>query len=179
MSRSLATQAGREQRSRELAALQDAEAILVVHQRRGNGGCLCGWDELGATHTGHLVAKLREAGAIPQTGLSPAALVAALGTSQPPPDAVMGSLTVWAREGGSVGIEAVGGPLLSMSLALFAQQHDGTRFVHVQDGEVVVEGYDRQDRPVQYRYRAVGLQVADAQYLAAHEGGFLLLERLS
>ncbi len=38
-----------------------AAAILVAHQRRDVGSCLCGWAELGRLHAGHLVAKLREA----------------------------------------------------------------------------------------------------------------------
>lgn len=38
-----------------------AEAILVAHQRRDLGSCLCGWSELGKSHPGHQVAMLREA----------------------------------------------------------------------------------------------------------------------
>lgn len=53
---------------RELAALaevrgpQRAEAILIAHQRRDVGSCLCGWAELGKSHAGHQAAALREAG---------------------------------------------------------------------------------------------------------------------
>jgi len=53
---------------RELEALarvegpQRAEAILISHQRRDVGSCLCGWSELGKSHAGHQVAKLQEAG---------------------------------------------------------------------------------------------------------------------
>jgi hypothetical protein len=39
---------------------QRAEAILTIHQRH-RGGCLCGWHEMGKSHPGHQVAKLREA----------------------------------------------------------------------------------------------------------------------
>lgn len=41
---------------------QRAEAILISHQRRDVGSCLCGWSELGKSHAGHQVAELREAG---------------------------------------------------------------------------------------------------------------------
>ncbi len=56
---------------RELAALAQirgagqAEAILISHQRRDIGGCLCGWAELGKSHAGHQVAMLSEAGLLP------------------------------------------------------------------------------------------------------------------
>lgn len=56
---------------RELAFLaqvrgpQQAEAILIAHQRRDVGSCLCGWAELGKSHAGHQVAVLREAGLLP------------------------------------------------------------------------------------------------------------------
>jgi hypothetical protein len=56
---------------RELDALaqvrgpQWAEAILISHQRH-RGGCLCGWSELGKSHPGHQVAKLREVGLLTQ-----------------------------------------------------------------------------------------------------------------
>lgn len=39
-----------------------AEAILISHQRRDAGSCLCGWSELGKSHAGHQADKLREAG---------------------------------------------------------------------------------------------------------------------
>jgi hypothetical protein len=45
---------------------QRAEAILIAHQRRDVGSCLCGWAELGKSHAGHQVAKLREAGLLTQ-----------------------------------------------------------------------------------------------------------------
>lgn len=57
---------------RELDALAQvrghrrAEAILIAHQRRDIGSCLCGWAELGKSHAGHQVAKLREAGLLVQ-----------------------------------------------------------------------------------------------------------------
>jgi hypothetical protein len=57
---------------RELDALdqvrgpQQAEAVLISHQRRDVGSCLCGWAELGKSHAGHQVAKLREAGLLVQ-----------------------------------------------------------------------------------------------------------------
>jgi hypothetical protein len=41
-----------------------AEAILIAHQRRDVGSCLCGWAELGKSHGGHQAEKLREAGLI-------------------------------------------------------------------------------------------------------------------
>lgn len=53
---------------RELEALAKvrgplrAEAILIAHQRRESGPCLCGWNQLGRTHAGHQVAELRKAG---------------------------------------------------------------------------------------------------------------------
>jgi hypothetical protein len=53
---------------RELVALaqvrgpQRAEALLISHQRRDVGSCLCGWSELGKSHAGHQAAVLREAG---------------------------------------------------------------------------------------------------------------------
>lgn len=43
------------------AAVQDAELVLVAHQRH-RGGCLCGWSELGKSLPGHQAAMLREAG---------------------------------------------------------------------------------------------------------------------
>ena len=45
---------------------RQAEAILISHQRRDVGSCLCGWAELGKSHAGHQVAKLREAGLLAQ-----------------------------------------------------------------------------------------------------------------
>lgn len=53
---------------RELDALAQvrgpgqAEAILIAHQRRDVGSCLCGWSEPGKSHAGHQVAELRKAG---------------------------------------------------------------------------------------------------------------------
>lgn len=53
---------------RELDALAQirgpgqAEAILIAHQRRDIGSCLCGWAELGKSHAAHQAAELREAG---------------------------------------------------------------------------------------------------------------------
>lgn len=57
---------------RELAALdevrgpQRAEAILIAHQRRDVGSCLCGWAELGKSYAGHQAAELRAAGLLVQ-----------------------------------------------------------------------------------------------------------------
>lgn len=96
----------------------------------------------------------------------------------PPPDAVMGTLTARRTLAGDILVEHVGGPLLSLSLQMFAQQHDGPRFITVRDGAVVVAGVDADGAPAELRYRAVGLQLADPAYLAAQEGGYLLLERL-
>lgn len=59
---------------RELDALaqvrgpRHAEAILISHQRRDVGGCLCGWSELGKSHAGHQVMMLREAGLLVENG---------------------------------------------------------------------------------------------------------------
>lgn len=43
-----------------------AEALLISHQRRDVGSCLCGWSEWGKSHAGHQVAVLREAGLLVQ-----------------------------------------------------------------------------------------------------------------
>ena len=43
-----------------------AEAVLIAHQRRDFGSCLCGWGELGKSHAGHQVVMLREAGLLAQ-----------------------------------------------------------------------------------------------------------------
>lgn len=43
------------------AGAEPAEAILIAHQRRDIGACVCGWDELGRSHPGHQVAMLRQA----------------------------------------------------------------------------------------------------------------------
>lgn len=43
---------------------ETAEAILVAHQRRDYGSCLCGWSELGKSHARHQVAMLSEASAL-------------------------------------------------------------------------------------------------------------------
>ena len=62
---------------RELAALaqvrgpRQAEAILISHQRRDVGSCLCGWAELGKSHAGHQVAMLRDAGLLAEPDLTP------------------------------------------------------------------------------------------------------------
>lgn len=37
-----------------MTAQRDAlEAVLVAHQRRDSGSCLCGWSDLGLSHPGH------------------------------------------------------------------------------------------------------------------------------
>ena len=41
-----------------------AEAVLVAHQRRDSGSCLCGWSELGRSHAAHVAAVLEVAGAL-------------------------------------------------------------------------------------------------------------------
>ncbi|GIF14789.1 hypothetical protein Ate01nite_48210 [Actinoplanes teichomyceticus] len=43
---------------------QVAEEVLVAHQRRDFGSCLCGWAELGRSHPRHQVAMLRDAGVL-------------------------------------------------------------------------------------------------------------------
>lgn len=41
-----------------------AEAILVAHQRKDIGGCLCGWAKLGRSHAAHVAEILEVAGAL-------------------------------------------------------------------------------------------------------------------
>lgn len=41
-----------------------ATAVLVAHQRRDAGSCLCGWGELGHSHARHVARVLRSAGAL-------------------------------------------------------------------------------------------------------------------
>ena len=41
-----------------------AEALLVAHQRRDSGSCLCGWSELGKSHAAHVAVVLDVAGAL-------------------------------------------------------------------------------------------------------------------
>lgn len=41
-----------------------AAAVLVAHQRRDIGSCLCGWSELGKSHADHVAAVLDAAGAL-------------------------------------------------------------------------------------------------------------------
>ncbi len=43
---------------------QLAAAVLVAHQRRDIGSCLCGWSELGKSHAEHVAAVLEAAGAL-------------------------------------------------------------------------------------------------------------------
>ena len=50
---------------------QRAEALLTAHQRRDVRSCLCGWNELGASHPGHQAAVLREAGLLNEPGATP------------------------------------------------------------------------------------------------------------
>lgn len=40
----------------------EAEQILIAHQRRDAGSCLCGWGELGRSHAGHQVEMLAARG---------------------------------------------------------------------------------------------------------------------
>lgn len=42
--------------------VERAEALLIAHQRWDVGGCLCGWSELGKSHSGHVVDMLARAG---------------------------------------------------------------------------------------------------------------------
>ena len=44
-----------------------AEAILIAHQRRDIGSCLCGWSELGKSHAAHQARMLAEAGVLRET----------------------------------------------------------------------------------------------------------------
>lgn len=47
------------------ASVQPVErvrALLIAHQRRDVGSCLCGWDELGRSHAGHVAYTLDRAG---------------------------------------------------------------------------------------------------------------------
>lgn len=41
-----------------------AAAVLVAHQRRDIGSCLCGWSEIGRSHAEHVAAVLAGAGAL-------------------------------------------------------------------------------------------------------------------
>lgn len=41
-----------------------AAAVLVAHQRRDSGSCLCGWAELGRSHADHVAEVLAAAGAL-------------------------------------------------------------------------------------------------------------------
>ena len=41
-----------------------AAAVLVAHQRRNAGSCLCGWSELGRSHAEHVAGVLAAAGAL-------------------------------------------------------------------------------------------------------------------
>ena len=43
---------------------ETAQAILVAHQRRDIGSCLCGWADLGRSHPGHQVQMLAAAGVL-------------------------------------------------------------------------------------------------------------------
>lgn len=50
--------------------MQATTALLVVHQRREAGSCLCGWNELGRSFAEHQAKMLAGAGllAVRQTG---------------------------------------------------------------------------------------------------------------
>ncbi len=50
---------------------QQAEAILIAHQRRDAGSCLCGWAELGKSHAGHQAGELRRAGLLVEPDATP------------------------------------------------------------------------------------------------------------
>lgn len=55
----------RVRRSARDATYEDlAAAVLVAHQRRDAGSCLCGWSELGRSHARHVAEVLRVAGAL-------------------------------------------------------------------------------------------------------------------
>ena len=43
---------------------QLAAAVLVAHQRRYPGSCLCGWSQLGRSHAEHVAKVLDAAGAL-------------------------------------------------------------------------------------------------------------------
>jgi hypothetical protein len=45
-----------------LAVDERTGALLTAHQRRDVGGCLCGWAELGKSHSGHQAEMLARAG---------------------------------------------------------------------------------------------------------------------
>jgi hypothetical protein len=57
----------------ELADRDEAERILIAHQRRDIRGCLCGWGELGRSHPAHQVEVLAAAGLFREQ--APAAVV--------------------------------------------------------------------------------------------------------
>jgi hypothetical protein len=50
---------------------ETTEAILIAHQRRTVGSCLCGWDKLGRSHAGHQAAMLRRAELLIPEGPAP------------------------------------------------------------------------------------------------------------
>ena len=41
---------------------RQAHNVLVVHQRRDIGSCLCGWGDLGQSYVKHVIDELRRAG---------------------------------------------------------------------------------------------------------------------
>jgi hypothetical protein len=45
-----------------LDPVERAGALLIAHQRRDVGSCLCGWGELGKSHAGHQADELARAG---------------------------------------------------------------------------------------------------------------------
>lgn len=45
-----------------------AASILIAHQRRDAGSCLCGWSELGHSHAEHVAEILDLAGALRTPG---------------------------------------------------------------------------------------------------------------
>lgn len=53
-----------------IPALDRAVAILVLHQRRDAGTCLCGWGRLGASFAHHQADVLSAAGLLAATELT-------------------------------------------------------------------------------------------------------------
>jgi hypothetical protein len=50
-----------------VSAPTTAVDVLIAHQRRDAGSCLCGWAELGRSHAAHQADALREAGLLAET----------------------------------------------------------------------------------------------------------------
>lgn len=90
-----------------------------------------------------------------------------------PPGAI-GDLLAEVDDQGRVILEHTGGPLIAMSVGLFKQRDP--EVVTVRHGRLIMSGVDRDGAPVELQFRAVGVQLAEVDRLAATEGGAILLE---